>query len=450
MQCPFLDTSAGVPVSFADLKARERSWDLTRQLVPHVNPALKRPGLLPMLGAGFCTSWEQMTNDFVLTSESVGEGHPDKVADRISDAILDAFLTQDARSRVAVETLVTQGFVCVAGEVGSQAKISADDIRSIARAAIADIGYVEHDGRFSADEVQIDVRIQQQSSEIAKAVVKDTEKAQGAGDQGMMFGYASNETPELMPAPITWAHALTRGLAQARKSGGANWLRPDAKSQVSVRYVDGRPEEITRIVVSTQHNPSATAQSIREFVIDELIPQSLSQTPLPQNWSDLVLVNPSGSFIDGGPAADTGLTGRKIIVDTYGGAARHGGGAFSGKDPSKVDRSAAYAARWAAKSVVAAGLADRCEICVAYAIGWPEPVAIGVETFGTHKTDVGTIRRWIDDNFDLSPRGIVDGLELLKPIYAPTAAYGHFGRVAQNGAFPWEAAKVTSPIAVLA
>jgi S-adenosylmethionine synthetase len=318
------------------------------------------------------------------------------------------------------------------------------EIEALARAAIADIGYVENDGRFSAEHVTIDVRLQEQAGEIARAVDKSDPRAQGAGDQGMMFGYATNETAELMPAPITWAHALTRGLAALRKSGAVSWLRPDAKSQVSVRYLNGRPVEITRIVVSTQHAPEASAAQIRALVIDKLIPEQLPAAALPRNWPDLVLVNPSGSFVEGGPATDTGLTGRKIIVDTYGGAARHGGGAFSGKDPSKVDRSAAYAARWAAKNVVAAGLSDRCEICVAYAIGVAEPVAIGVETFGTEHEDVYTIREFIRNRFDLSPLGIIEGLNLLRPIYQITSAYGHFGRNPDAGGFPWEAIEVSA------
>lgn len=253
----------------------------------------------------------------------------------------------------------------------------------------------------------------------------------------MMFGYASSETPVLMPAPITWAHALTRTLARYRKDGTANWLRPDSKSQVSVRYLDGRPVEITRVVVSTQHSPDVSAAQIRELIIEKLIPEAITGAVLGDAWADLVLVNPSGSFVEGGPATDTGVTGRKIIVDTYGGAARHGGGAFSGKDPSKVDRSAAYATRWAAKNVVAAGLATRCEICIAYAIGVAEPVAIGVETFGTG--DERAISAWIRDNFDLTPSGIIDGLDLTRPIYTPTSAYGHFGRSGEgDGLFPWE------------
>jgi S-adenosylmethionine synthetase len=391
-----------------------------------------------------------MATEFLLTSESVGEGHPDKVADRISDAVLDTFLAGDPESRVACETLVTQNYVLVAGEVRSEARVTRDDIERIARAAIADIGYTENDGRFCAENVTINVTLHAQSSEIARAVDKVERKKQGAGDQGMMFGYATSETSVYMPAPITWAHALTRKLAAYRKDGTAKWLRPDAKSQVSVRYLDGRPAEVTRIVVSTQHDPTATPETIRELVIDQLIPDAITDTVLGRNWQDLVLVNPSGSFVEGGPATDTGLTGRKIIVDTYGGAARHGGGAFSGKDPSKVDRSAAYATRWAAKNVVLAGLAERCEICIAYAIGVAEPVAIGVEAFGTG--DERAISEWIRDNFDLTPSGIIDGLDLTRPIYTPTSAYGHFGRAEEgDGLFPWEnAIRANAPIEVLA
>ncbi|MGQ0563424.1 MAG: methionine adenosyltransferase [Gemmatimonadota bacterium] len=378
-----------------------------------------------------------MATEFLLTSESVGEGHPDKVADRISDAVLDAYLARDAHARVACETLVTQNYVCIAGEVRSRATISQEEIEQIARAAIADIGYVENDGRFSAQHVGVHVLLHAQSGEIATAVDKVERKQQGAGDQGMMFGYATRETPVYMPAPITWAHALTRTLARYRKDGTASWLRPDSKSQVSVRYSDGRPVEITRVVVSTQHDASAKPKTIRELVVERLIPDAITGAVLGKNWRDLVLVNPSGSFVEGGPATDTGLTGRKIIVDTYGGAARHGGGAFSGKDPSKVDRSAAYATRWAARNVVAAGLAERCEICIAYAIGVAEPVAIGVETFGTG--DDRAVSEWIRDHFDLTPSGIIDGLDLARPIYTPTSAYGHFGRAAEgDGFFPWE------------
>jgi S-adenosylmethionine synthetase len=378
-----------------------------------------------------------MATEFLLTSESVGEGHPDKVSDRISDAVLDTYLARDPHARVACETLVTQNYVCIAGEVRSNAEVTAHEIEQVARRAIADIGYLEDDGRFSAEHVRIHVALHAQAGEIASAVDKAERAQQGAGDQGMMFGYATRETPGLMPAPITWAHALTRTLARYRKAGIVDWLRPDSKSQVSVRYVDGRPVEITRIVVSTQHTPAVSQSGIRELVLDLLIPEAITGAVLGDGWRDRVLVNPSGSFTEGGPATDTGLTGRKIIVDTYGGAARHGGGAFSGKDPSKVDRSAAYATRWAAKNVVAAGLAERCEICIAYAIGVAEPVAIGVDSFGTG--DEREISAWIRDHFDLTPSGIIDGLDLARPIYTPTSAYGHFGRAGEgDGLFPWE------------
>ena len=391
-----------------------------------------------------------MATEFLLTSESVGEGHPDKVADRISDAVLDTYLARDKHARVACETLVTQNYVCIAGEVRSSAQVTHEEIERIARAAIADIGYIEDDGRFSAEHVKIEVKLHAQAGEIASAVDKAERRKQGAGDQGMMFGYATNETAVLMPAPITWAHSLTRTLARYRKDGTASWLRPDSKSQVSVRYLDGRPVEITRVVVSTQHNPEISAKEIRELVIDRLIPEAITGAVLGTAWQDLVLVNPSGSFVEGGPATDTGVTGRKIIVDTYGGAARHGGGAFSGKDPSKVDRSAAYATRWAAKNVVAAGLATRCEICIAYAIGVAEPVAIGVESFGTG--DERAISAWIRENFDLTPSGIIDGLDLTRPIYTPTSAYGHFGRSGEgDGLFPWEnVVRASAAIEVLA
>ena len=378
-----------------------------------------------------------MGSEFVLTSESVGEGHPDKVADRISDAVLDWYLARDAQARVACETLVTRNLVCIAGEIRSSAGVDPAAIEQVARHAIREIGYIDDDGRFSADRANIQITLHAQAGEIAKAVDKPERRRQGAGDQGMMFGYATRETAVLMPAAITWAHMLTRTLAQYRRAGVANWLRPDSKSQVSVRYVDGRPVEITRIVVSTQHAASVSLEAVRELIVEKLIPESVTGAVLGKGWRDRVLVNPSGSFIEGGPATDTGLTGRKIIVDTYGGAARHGGGAFSGKDPSKVDRSAAYATRWAAKSVVAAGLAERCEICVAYAIGVAEPVAIGVETFNTG--DELAISEWIRAHFDLTPSGIIDGLDLMRPIYTPTSAYGHFGRSGEgDGLFPWE------------
>ncbi|HSM36537.1 MAG TPA: methionine adenosyltransferase [Longimicrobiales bacterium] len=379
-----------------------------------------------------------MSRPFVLTSESVSEGHPDKVADRISDAVLDAYMSEDAHARVACETLVTAEFVCVAGEVGSTASIDHDRIREIVRATISDLGFTGEDDRFGPDIDDIDVRLHPQSVEIAGAVVRGTREAQGAGDQGMMFGYATDETEVFMPAPITWAHAITRRLSELRRSGEIGWLRPDSKSQVSVLYEDGRPVEVKRVVVSTQHRANADLATIRSAVLDDVVPSVIDERYLRPGWQDVALVNPSGSFIAGGPAADTGLTGRKIIVDTYGGAARHGGGAFSGKDPSKVDRSGAYAARWVAKNVVASGLASRCEIEVAYAIGVADPVAIRVETFGT-ASDPDAIERWIRSNFDLTPHGIIEELDLRRPIYEPTSAYGHFGREpGTEGAFPWE------------
>jgi len=392
-----------------------------------------------------------MAREFILTSESVSEGHPDKVADRISDGVLDAHIARDPLARVACETLVTENLVIVAGEVRCADPLTDAEIEAAVRKAVRDIGYVVDDGRFSADGVEVQIRLHAQASEIAAAVDKRDRRAQGAGDQGMMFGYATRETPELMPAPITWAHALTHRLAELRRAGAADWLRPDAKSQVSVRYCEDEPVEITRLVVSTQHAPSASLSVVRDFVLEQVIPGAVPPEYLPKDWPDLVLVNPSGSFTEGGPATDTGLTGRKIIVDTYGGAARHGGGAFSGKDPSKVDRSAAYAARWVAKNVVAAGLARRCEVQLAYAIGVAEPVAIGIETFGTASVDEALIEAWIRQHFDLTPWGIIEGLSLLRPIYAVTSAYGHFGRTPNgNGEFPWEelAVEAREPVAV--
>jgi S-adenosylmethionine synthetase len=378
----------------------------------------------------------EMASEFLLTSESVGEGHPDKVADRISDAVLDWYLARDRDARVACETLVTQNYVCIAGEVRSSAGLNVSDIEQVARRAIADIGYVEDDGRFSADHVRIQVNLHAQAGEIAKAVDKSERSKQGAGDQGMMFGYATSETPVLMPAPITWAHALTRTLAQYRKSGLVTWLRPDSKSQVSVRYVDGRPVEITRIVVSTQHAASASAETIRELVVEQLIPESIAGAVLGKGWRDRVLVNPSGSFVEGGPATDTGLTGRKIIVDTYGGWGRHGGGAFSGKDATKVDRSAAYMARHVAKNIVAAGLAERCEVQLAYAIGVTEPVSVHVDTAGTGQVDDERICDVVKELFPLTPGGIIKYLDLRRPIFRKTAAGGHFGR--DDVDFTWE------------
>ncbi|HEY9516686.1 MAG TPA: methionine adenosyltransferase, partial [Gemmatimonadaceae bacterium] len=323
-------------------------------------------------------------DSFIFSSESVSEGHPDKLADRISDAVLDLHLRKDPRSRVACEVLVTRNFVCIAGETRCSSPVAREEIERVARQVILDTGYDGFDSRFGHETAVIDVRLQPQSNEIGSAVdEKVSAELQGAGDQGLMFGYASNETPALMPAPITYAHGLVHELARRRKSGAVSWLRPDAKSQVSIRYEDGKPVEVERLVVSTQHAPSVSQLAIRDYVIGEIIPSVLPAELLPTGWRDRVLVNPSGAFTEGGPATDTGVTGRKIIVDTYGGMARHGGGAFSGKDPSKVDRSAAYAARWVAKNVVAAGLADRCEVQVAYAIGVAHPVSVETVVIST-------------------------------------------------------------------
>jgi S-adenosylmethionine synthetase len=379
-------------------------------------------------------------DSFVFSSESVSEGHPDKLADRISDAVLDLHLRYDPRSRVACEVLTTHNFVCIAGETRCNSKVTKEEIELAARKVILDTGYTGFDPRFGYESAVIDVRLQPQSNEIGCAVdEKTTAELQGAGDQGLMFGYATNETPSLMPAAITYAHGLVHELARARKADEVAWLRPDAKSQVSIRYVDGKPVDVKRIVVSTQHSPSASQSEIRDYVIGSTIPAIIPASLLGSGWEDRVLVNPSGAFTEGGPATDTGLTGRKIIVDTYGGMARHGGGAFSGKDPSKVDRSAAYAARWVAKNIVAAGLAERCEVQVAYAIGVAEPVSVMVETFGTSTATRRELEDRVSEVFDLTPYGIIRDLCLLQPIYYPTAAYGHFGREPNgSGTFTWE------------
>ncbi len=365
---------------------------------------------------------------FVLTSESVSEGHPDKVADFISDSALDACLTQDPTSKVAVETLVKEDLVVMAGEVTTGAKDV--DYEAIARQAIREIGYDWPDEVFNAAGVQVILKITAQSKEINASVVDHAQEDQGAGDQGLMFGYASNESPELMPLPILLAHRLTRGLATDRKSGGAyRWIRPDAKSQVSVRYEDGTPVAIERVVVSTQHVADTAQGDIRAYVIEDLAPRVLG------DWcpkADLFLVNPSGSFAHGGPSADAGVTGRKIIVDSYGGAARHGGGAFSGKDPSKVDRSAAYFGRYVAREVVKAGLAARCEVQFSYAIGVAQPTSLLVETFGTG--DNQAAEDFVRTTFDMRPAAIIRTLDLLRPIYRQTTNYGHFGRPG----LPWE------------
>jgi S-adenosylmethionine synthetase len=383
-------------------------------------------------------SW-QPGDSFVFSSESVSEGHPDKLADRISDTILDLFLSRDPGARVACETLVTHGYVCIAGEVRSAAPVSHAEIEQQVREAIRRTGYDGFDDRFSHDSVRVEIRLQEQAREIAVAVDdKADARLQGAGDQGLMFGYATRETEQLMPAPIAYAHAIVRDLA-ARRRNGEGWLRPDSKSQLSIRYVNGVPTELVAAVVSTQHEPGVSVDRIRACVVDAVIPTIVPAALLSAGWQDRVLVNPSGTFTEGGPATDTGLTGRKIIVDTYGGAARHGGGAFSGKDPSKVDRSAAYAARWVARNVVAAGLAQRCEVQLAYAIGVAEPVSVMVESFGSSEATRAELEAAVRRAFDLTPFGIIRDLDLLRPIYEPTSAYGHFGRPGgEDGSFTWE------------
>ena len=377
-------------------------------------------------------------SEYIFSSESVGEGHPDKVADTISDAILDACLTQDKKSRVACETLVKSNQVVVAGEITTKARF---DYNAVIRQAIRGIGYVHDSDVFHADQVFITNLLTTQSPDISQGVdaaaAEGKKKAeQGAGDQGLMFGYASNETPELMPAPIMFAHRLGRYLTKIRKAGKkAEWLRPDAKSQVSVRYVDGIPVEITNVVISTQHTADVKHKTIESFCIDEVITKVLPKKML-KNAE--FLINPTGKFVVGGPHGDSGLTGRKIIVDSYGGMGRHGGGAFSGKDPSKVDRSAAYMGRYVAKNVVAAGLADRCEIQFAYAIGYPDPVSVHVDTFGTGKVSDAAILRAVNKVFNFKPAAIIETLKLLRPIYSKTTNYGHFGKTDDLDAITWE------------
>ncbi len=359
---------------------------------------------------------------FLFTSESVSEGHPDKIADQISDAILDAILTQDKHAHVACETIVKTGMVFVGGEITTTAWV---DIEQIVRQVIHDIGYINSEMGFDATSCAVITAIGKQSPDIARGVNKKAKEEQGAGDQGIMFGYASNETDVLMPAPITYAHQLMRRQAELRKAKVLPWLRPDAKSQVTFRYENQRPVSISHVVLSTQHHPDMQYANLVEAVIEEII-----KPVLPAAWikETKFFVNPTGRFVIGGPQGDCGLTGRKIIVDSYGGMARHGGGCFSGKDPSKVDRSAAYAARYVAKNMVAAGLAERCEIQLSYAIGIAEPVSIHVETFGTGKLAQDKMIALIREHFDLRPFGIIKMLDLLRPIYRPTATYGHFGR----------------------
>ncbi len=371
--------------------------------------------------------------EYLFTSESVGEGHPDKVADQISDAVLDAILAEDPKGRVACETLVSTGLVVMSGEITTKAHIN---YREIAQEAVRRIGYTDSDIGFDYKSCAILTAINRQSPDIAQGVNEGEglDLDQGAGDQGLMFGYACRETEALMPFPIHYAHRIMQRQAEVRRDGRLNWLRPDAKSQLTVKYVDGKPVSIDTVVVSTQHSPDISHAQLSEAVIEEIIKPVLPKDMLTEKTR--FLVNPTGRFVVGGPHGDCGLTGRKIIVDTYGGAAHHGGGAFSGKDPSKVDRSAAYAARYVAKNVVAAGLADRCEVQVAYAIGVARPVSLMVNTFGTGKVADEKIVALIEKHFDLRPKGIIQTLDLLRPIYSKTAAYGHFGR--DEPEFSWE------------
>jgi len=364
-----------------------------------------------------------MSDAFLFTSESVSEGHPDKISDQISDAILDAIIAQDPRARVACETMVKTGVAIVAGEVTTSAWV---DIEDIVRSTVLEIGYNSSEMGFDGASCSVLNAIGKQSPDIAQGVDRESAEKQGAGDQGLMFGYATNETDVLMPAPITYSHRLVRRQAEVRKNGTLPYLRPDAKSQVTFVYEDNKPVAIDAIVLSSQHAPEVSMADLREGVMEEIIKPIIPAELV--NAKTLYHINPTGRFEIGGPMGDCGLTGRKIIVDTYGGSARHGGGAFSGKDPSKVDRSAAYAARYVAKNIVAAGLAERCEIQVSYAIGVAEPTSISVSTFGTGKHSDTKLTQLIREHFDLTPYGILSMLDLIKPIYKPTAAYGHFGR----------------------
>ena len=376
---------------------------------------------------------------FLFTSESVSEGHPDKMADQISDAVLDSILKNDPKARVACETLITTGYAVIAGEISTNCYI---EIPQIVRNTVEKIGYTHSDMGFDFETCGVLVSLDEQSKDIAQGVDKSSNKEQGAGDQGMMFGYATKETPELMPMPIMYSHKLVKKLADVRKKGILSYLRPDSKSQVSVRYENDKPVCIETVVISTQHNPEVSNKKMRadiiELVINKVIPEKFRAKRMK------IHINPTGKFVVGGPHGDCGLTGRKIIVDTYGGFSRHGGGAFSGKDPSKVDRSAAYMARYIAKNLVAAGTADRLEVQLAYAIGVADPVSVFVETFGTHKINPNSFEAIIRDNFNLKPAGIVKTLDLLKPRYSPTAAYGHFGR--KEASFTWEKTDKVNPI----
>ncbi len=374
-----------------------------------------------------------MTQNYIFTSESVSEGHPDKMADQISDGVLDALLAQDPASRVACETMITTGLAVLAGEITTKAVI---DYQQVVRDVIKEIGYNSSEMGFDYASCAVLDSLDQQSPDIAQGVNEGEglDLNQGAGDQGLMFGYACDETPTLMPAPIHYSHRLVEKQAEVRKSGKLPWLRPDAKSQVTIRYENGKPAGIDAVVLSTQHDPDITHQDLREAVIEEIIRPILPKELMTKSIK--FHINPTGRFVIGGPVGDCGLTGRKIIVDTYGGAGHHGGGAFSGKDPSKVDRSSAYMGRYVAKNVVAAGLASRCEVQIAYAIGVAEPVSMMVNTFGTGKVDDGRIKELVSEHFDLRPKAVIQTLDLLRPIYLKSAAYGHFGRELPE--FTWE------------
>ncbi|MBI2088231.1 MAG: methionine adenosyltransferase [Deltaproteobacteria bacterium] len=372
-------------------------------------------------------------NDFLFTSESVSEGHPDKMCDQISDAILDAHLKEDPDSRVACEALAKTGMIVIAGEISSQARVSYNEI---ARDVVRGIGYTDSAIGFDGNTCAIITAVERQSPDISMGVTETEGREQGAGDQGMMFGFACDETPELMPLPIQMAHSLVKYLAKIRKGGEAPFIRPDSKSQVTVEYRDGRPVRVQSAVISTQHSPDVEYNKLRETIIDGVM-----RAVIPREYLDkdtVYHVNPTGRFVVGGPQGDCGLTGRKIIVDTYGGMGRHGGGAFSGKDPTKVDRSAAYMARYIAKNIVAAKLARKCEVQLAYVIGVAQPVSIAVDTFGTGAISETALARIVRETFDLRPKSIIETLDLKRPIYRPTASYGHFGRAAENGCFTWE------------
>ena len=374
-----------------------------------------------------------MTKNFLFTSESVTEGHPDKICDNISDAFLDEYLKQDPDSRVAVETMVTTDFVAVSGEVTSKANLDKNAQEELVRKTIREIGYDNKDLMFDADSCQVNLRLHSQSPDISQGVTATDEKEQGAGDQGLMFGYATNETGELMPMPILLAHKLIQKLSNVRREKILPWVRPDGKSQVSVRYVDDKPTKIETIVLSTQHAPEISQEEISNELIEKVIKPVIGEL-----WNDeiKIFINPTGKFVIGGPHGDAGLTGRKIIVDTYGGFGRHGGGAFSGKDPSKVDRSACYMCRYIAKNIVASGLSERCEVQLAYAIGVSKPVSLYVNTFGTNKIPENQIEELVKKNFDMTPYGIISQLNLKRPIYQKTSSYGHFGR--NEPEFTWE------------